>query len=77
MYFFFKKKKNYIGPNLLEDQAKPGHFYNWLGNYLKNELKPKAIVLISAHWQGEGRNKVFGNIDTIKPLLFKLNAYNY
>ncbi|KAI8643877.1 aromatic ring-opening dioxygenase LigB subunit [Parasitella parasitica] len=47
------------GPNLLEDQDKPGHFYNWLGNYLKNELKPRAIVVISAHWQGQGNNGVF------------------
>jgi 4,5-DOPA dioxygenase extradiol len=44
----------------LENQAKAGEFYNWLGNYLKNELKPKAIVIISAHWQGEGKDGVFG-----------------
>lgn len=49
-----------VGPSLLEDQGKPGHFYNWLGNYLKNELKPKAIVIISAHWQGQGKNGIFG-----------------
>ncbi|CAO3609768.1 unnamed protein product [Mucor fragilis] len=47
------------GPNLLENQDKPGHFYNWFGNYLKNELKPKAIVIISAHWQGQGNDSVF------------------
>ncbi|KAF1806130.1 putative aromatic ring-opening dioxygenase LigB subunit [Mucor lusitanicus] len=47
------------GPNLLENQDKPGHFYNWFGNYLKNELKPKAIVIISAHWQGQGNDGVF------------------
>lgn len=44
----------------MDDTEKPGDFYSWLGNYLKNELKPKAIVIISAHWQGEGKEGVFG-----------------
>ncbi|KAG1445084.1 hypothetical protein G6F55_012089 [Rhizopus delemar] len=43
------------GPNLLEDVEKPGTFYSWFGNYVKEILKPKAIVIISAHWQGEGK----------------------
>ncbi|KAI7854168.1 Extradiol ring-cleavage dioxygenase, class III enzyme, subunit B [Circinella umbellata] len=50
------------GPNLLEDKEKPGEFYSWFGKYLKKELKPKAIVIISAHWQGSGQNTVF--VDT-------------
>ncbi|KAF7731956.1 hypothetical protein EC973_007061 [Apophysomyces ossiformis] len=46
----------------------PGNFYQWLGNYIKYELKPKAIVIISAHWQGKGQNGVF--VDTsVKPKL--------
>lgn len=48
----------------MENQDKPGHFYNWFGNYLKNELKPKAIVIISAHWQGQGNDGVFGMISS-------------
>lgn len=40
----------------------PGDFYNWFGKYLKNELKPKAIVIISAHWQGAGRTGISGEI---------------
>ncbi|KAI9475941.1 MAG: Extradiol ring-cleavage dioxygenase, class III enzyme, subunit B, partial [Benjaminiella poitrasii] len=63
------------GPNLLDDQAKPGHFYNWLGNYLKNELKPKAIVLISAHWQGEGRESVFVDVSEKPKLIY--DFYNF
>lgn len=39
----------------------PGDFYSWFGNYLKTELKPKAVVIISAHWQGRGSNGIFGN----------------
>lgn len=54
-----------LGPNLLENQARPGDFYSWLGDYIKNELKPKAIVIISAHWQGEGKDGVFGESVTL------------
>lgn len=49
----------HLGPNLLEDKEKPGEFYNWFGRYLK-QLKPSAIVVISAHWQGQGKNGIFG-----------------
>jgi len=52
------------GPSLLENVKKPGDFFSWFGNYLKTELKPKAIVIISAHWQGKGRNGIF--VDTSK-----------
>jgi len=52
------------GPTLLENDGKPGDFYSWFGNYLKNELKPKAVVIISAHWQGKGRNGIY--VDTSK-----------
>lgn len=52
----------FVGPDLIEDTEKPGEFYSWFGNYLKTELKPKAVVCISAHWQGRGSNGIFGNI---------------
>lgn len=52
----------FLGPTLLEDKGKPGEFFSWFGNYLKTELKPKAVVIISAHWQGRGKNGIFGNI---------------
>lgn len=50
----------HIGPDLLENKGLPGTFYTWFGTLLKNELKPKAIVIISAHWQGKGRNGIYG-----------------
>ncbi|KAG1449111.1 hypothetical protein G6F56_008746 [Rhizopus delemar] len=50
------------GPNLLEDVQKPGKFYTWFGKYIQQTLKPKAIVIISAHWQGEGKEGIF--VDT-------------
>jgi aromatic ring-opening dioxygenase catalytic subunit (LigB family) len=58
------------GPNLLEDKAKPGKFYDWFGKLIREEIKPKAIVIVSAHWQGEG-NGVFG-----KPASFNWMIFN-
>ncbi|KAI8888202.1 Extradiol aromatic ring-opening dioxygenase [Backusella circina FSU 941] len=63
------------GPNLLEDTGKAGEFYSWFGNYLKNELKPKAIVIISAHWQGEGRKGVFVDVSDKPKLIY--DFYNF
>lgn len=63
------------GPNLLENQAKPGDFYSWFGNYLKNELKPRAIVIISAHWQGEGKEGVFVDVSEKPKLIY--DFYNF
>ncbi|KAI9277805.1 aromatic ring-opening dioxygenase LigB subunit [Sporodiniella umbellata] len=45
------------GPTLLEDTEKPGMFYDWFGSYLKN-YAPKAIVIISAHWQPQEEKKI-------------------
>lgn len=58
---YTQRTHTFIGPNLLENTGKPGDFYSWFGQYLKYELKPKAIVIISAHWQAEGPDKIFGN----------------
>lgn len=63
------------GPNLLDDTEKPGDFYSWLGNYLKNELKPKAIVIISAHWQGEGKNGIFVDISEKPKLIYDFYGF--
>ncbi|KAI9498988.1 Extradiol ring-cleavage dioxygenase, class III enzyme, subunit B [Zychaea mexicana] len=63
------------GPNLLEDKEKPGDFYTWFGKYLKKELKPKAIVLISAHWQGTGKNGIYVD-NSEKPKLI-YDFYNF
>jgi aromatic ring-opening dioxygenase catalytic subunit (LigB family) len=52
------------GPNLLDDKDKPGKFYEWFGKTIREKIKPKAIVIISAHWQGEG-NGVYGKIFSI------------
>lgn len=49
----------------MENKGLPGTFYNWFGALLKNELKPKAIVIISAHWQGKGRNGIFGKQEKV------------
>lgn len=51
------------GPTLLEDKAKPGKFYDWFGKVIRDEIKPKAVVIVSAHWQGQGEG-VFGKTHT-------------
>ncbi|KAI8373115.1 Extradiol ring-cleavage dioxygenase, class III enzyme, subunit B [Radiomyces spectabilis] len=63
------------GPNLLEHQGRPGEFYNWFGNVLKNQLKPKAIVIISAHWQGNGKNGVYVDSSEKPKLIY--DFYNF
>ncbi|KAI8150031.1 aromatic ring-opening dioxygenase LigB subunit [Fennellomyces sp. T-0311] len=63
------------GPNLLEDKEKPGEFYTWFGKYLKNELKPKAIVIISAHWQGTGKNGIYVDTSDKPELIY--DFYNF
>lgn len=40
--------------------GKAGQFYTWLGRYIQRVLVPKAIVVISAHWQAQGENTIFG-----------------
>lgn len=68
----------FSGPDLLENDEKPGDFYSWFGNYLKTELKPKAVVIISAHWQGKGKNGIFGKISffyLISEMLMKLSNF--
>ncbi|KAI8059874.1 Extradiol ring-cleavage dioxygenase, class III enzyme, subunit B [Gongronella butleri] len=52
------------GPTLLESKDKVGDFYTWFGQLLQSTLKPKAIVIVSAHWQGNGRNGIA--VDTSK-----------
>ncbi|KAI8580698.1 hypothetical protein K450DRAFT_198306 [Umbelopsis ramanniana AG] len=42
------------GPNLLDDKDKPGKFYDWFGKTIREKIKPKAVVIVSAHWQGDG-----------------------
>ncbi|GAA5799839.1 hypothetical protein HPULCUR_005258 [Helicostylum pulchrum] len=63
------------GPNLLDNLEKPGDFYSWLGNYLKTELKPKAIVIISAHWQGEGKENVFVDVSEKPKLIYDFYGF--
>ncbi|KAI8091315.1 aromatic ring-opening dioxygenase LigB subunit [Gilbertella persicaria] len=62
------------GPNLLEDQAKPGKFYSWFGKYLQ-ALKPKGIVIISAHWQGHGHSGIY--VDTSEKPKLIYDFYNF
>jgi hypothetical protein len=64
------------GPNLLDNEDKPGKFYDWFGKTIREKIKPKAVVIISGHWQGEG-NGVFGKIASIWLLSSFRYAYAY
>ncbi|KAG4080639.1 hypothetical protein HA402_013169 [Bradysia odoriphaga] len=63
------------GPNLIEDTRKPGEFYSWFGNYLKTELKPKAVVCISAHWQGKGSKGIFVDVSKKPKLIYDFYGF--
>lgn len=69
-----------LGPSLLENiDGKAGQFYTWLGDYIQNVLQPKAIVVISAHWQAEGENTIFGklrNYCTLKLVIISIFTHN-
>ncbi|KAI7868801.1 Extradiol ring-cleavage dioxygenase, class III enzyme, subunit B [Spinellus fusiger] len=63
------------GPNLLERNDKPGEFYNWFGKYIQETIKPKAIVVISAHWQGQGRLGI--SVDSSETPKLIYDFYNF
>ncbi|RUP47281.1 Extradiol ring-cleavage dioxygenase, class III enzyme, subunit B [Jimgerdemannia flammicorona] len=62
------------GPNLLEDNEKPGKFYEWLGKKIREEIKPKAIVIFSAHWQGTA-NKVYVETSEKPKLIYDFGGF--
>ncbi|KAG0742119.1 hypothetical protein G6F57_000963 [Rhizopus arrhizus] len=46
------------GPTLLENEEKPGRFYDWFGSLIQKKLAPKAIVIITAHWQPQEEDTI-------------------
>lgn len=57
------------GPNLLENQEKPGQFYDWFGSFVKN-YSPKAIVIITAHWQPQQEDKILVDVSQKPKLIY-------
>ncbi|KAG1578741.1 hypothetical protein G6F48_011695 [Rhizopus delemar] len=49
------------GPTLLENEEKPGRFYDWFGSLIQKRLAPKAIVIITAHWQPQEEETILGS----------------
>lgn len=57
-YFF-----SHGGPTFMYETDPMGDAGAWktvkkLGNHIKNELKPDYILVVSAHWQSTGKNRV-------------------
>ncbi|RUS21665.1 Extradiol ring-cleavage dioxygenase, class III enzyme, subunit B [Endogone sp. FLAS-F59071] len=62
------------GPNLLDDTEKPGKFYEWFGKTIQEEIKPKAIVIFSAHWQGT-TSKVYVDTSSKPKLIYDFGGF--
>ncbi|EIE89068.1 hypothetical protein RO3G_13779 [Rhizopus delemar RA 99-880] len=44
-----------------ENEEKPGRFYDWFGSLIQKRLAPKAIVIITAHWQPQEEETILGS----------------
>jgi aromatic ring-opening dioxygenase catalytic subunit (LigB family) len=51
---------------LLENEEKPGRFYDWFGSLIQKKLAPKAIVIITAHWQPQEEDTILGKSDLVE-----------
>jgi len=71
VYFF-----SHGGPNIMYDTEHP--VYNRLqalGKEITTKVKPKAIVVFSAHWQAERPNTIQVNIAETEPLLYDFYGF--
>ncbi|KAF2722177.1 Extradiol aromatic ring-opening dioxygenase [Polychaeton citri CBS 116435] len=66
IYFF-----SHGGPNIIEDTEHPAFAQlQKLGREITQEVRPKAIVVISAHWQGPNASTVEVNTAVHQPLIY-------
>lgn len=58
------------GPNLFEDYTHPAYAkLQTIGREITHQVKPKAILVLSAHWQGSPRS-IEVNTATSQPLIY-------
>ncbi|KAM0706813.1 hypothetical protein Q7P35_006143 [Cladosporium inversicolor] len=58
------------GPNLFEDYSHPAYAkLQAIGHEITHKVKPKAVVVFSAHWQGD-RNAIEVNTATTQGLIY-------
>ena len=66
VYFF-----SHGGPTIIEQTEHPA--YKWLqniGREITQEVKPKAVIVVSAHWQA-GPSTVEVNVGEYEPLIYE------
>lgn len=61
-----------VQPNIMYDINHPGFSkLQDLGRVVTTKIKPKAIVVFSAHWQAEGNNKIQVNTKENTDLIYE------
>ena len=59
------------GPNIMFEAQHPAHQHlAKMGKEITQTIKPKAVVVFSAHWQA-GRNHVEVNTQEVAPLIYE------
>ncbi|CAG8524369.1 25813_t:CDS:2, partial [Racocetra persica] len=62
-------------PVLLTKESNDHKFFQQWGNKILNEDKPKAIVIISAHWETVGGIKV-GKFKGVTPIIYDFGGFS-
>jgi 4,5-DOPA dioxygenase extradiol len=71
VYFF-----SHGGPNIMYDTTHPVHpQLSKLGHEILHQVKPKAIVVFSAHWQAEKPSTIEVNTAETHPLLYDFYGF--
>jgi len=71
VYFF-----SHGGPNIMYDTEHPAYDrLQALGKEITTKVKPKAIVVFSAHWQAERPNTIQVNVAETEPLIYDFYGF--
>jgi 4,5-DOPA dioxygenase extradiol len=63
------------GPNIMEDYDHPAYAkLQEIGKEITQKVRPKAVVVFSAHWQA-GRNSIEVNVAESQPLLYDFYGF--
>ena len=64
------------GPNTMEDTEHPAYAkLGAVGREITTKVKPKAVVVFSAHWQGDGPNKISVNVAEQTDLIYDFYGF--
>ena len=69
VYFF-----SHGGPNVMYETSHPAYgVLAKIGREITTKVKPKAVVVFSAHWQG-GKDTIFVNTEEITDLIYEYDV---